>query len=101
MFLKLKREIEEKDAEISEVSQKLESAEAECNEHRKSLSAFEEKITELKSQKEKFEAENIKLNEDARNSQHRLFELQAKVIDSEVEIARLKKEQLGPIVKKR
>ena len=101
MFLKLKREIEEKEAKINEVSHELEKVKDECEEQTKALSEFEEKIAELKIQKEKFEAENNKLNEEARTSQHRLFELQAKVIDSEVEIARLKKEQVGPIVKRR
>ena len=101
MFLKLKRYIEEKEATIKDITQKLESAESECSVQKTDLSQLREEMAELKTIKEKITAENEKLNEDARYSQHRLFELQAKVIDSEVEIARLKKEQLGPIVKKR
>jgi hypothetical protein len=30
-----------------------------------------------------------------------VFELQAKIIDTEIEVAKIKKEQVGPIVKRR
>lgn len=55
----------------------------------------------LSKEKEELTNENDKLNQEARTFHNRLFELQAEIINKEIEIARAKKEQVGPIVKKK
>ncbi|NOW54443.1 uncharacterized protein YlxW (UPF0749 family) [Clostridium saccharobutylicum] len=55
----------------------------------------------LEKEKEALSSENEKLNDESRKSKHKLFELQAKVIDTEIEIAKIKKGQVGPIVRKK
>ena len=55
----------------------------------------------LIKEKEEITGENDKLNQESRTFQHKVFELQAKIIDTEIEVAKIKKEQVGPIVKRR
>ena len=87
MFLKLKREIEAKDIDLGN--------------SRESVENLQEKILALVKEKEELVNTNDKLDQESKTFQNRIFELQAKIIDTEIEIAKVKKEQVGPIVKKK
>ena len=91
-------ELEKKLKENSEILEKLE---LELNYKKKSLNELNEKINTLAKEKEELAKDNNKMNEESRISQHKLFEVQAKLIDTQIEIAKLKKQQIGPISKKR
>ena len=94
IFLYLKRQIEAKEKDLKSINQQLENG-------KESINELEGKISLLVKEKEEITGENNKLNQESRTYQHKVFELQAKIIDTEIEVAKIKKEQVGPIVKKR
>ena len=107
MFLKLKREIEEKEMIIKDTTNqidllkddynncvdKINKYEVELANSKDSVEELNETILRLEEEKEKVLNENNALIEDSKSFQHRMFELQAKVIDAEIELAKAKKEQ--------
>ncbi|MEO2682695.1 cell division protein ZapA, partial [Clostridium butyricum] len=114
IFLKLKREIEEKEKRIKDTGNeivqikedynncllKINKYEIEIANNRESIDDLNNRILGLEKEKTQILSEKDELIEDSKSFQHRLFELQAKVIDAEIELAKAKKEQLGPIVTK-
>ena len=66
---------------------------------KESIDDLEDKISILVKEKENISSENDKLNADSRLFKYKVFELQAKIIDTEIEVAKVKNKQIGPIVK--
>ena len=62
---------------------------------------LENHISALERKKEELTSENDRMTEEAKGFQHKYFELQAKLIDAEVEIAKAKNQYVGPALRKR
>ena len=81
--------------------EKINQYEIELANSKDSIEEIRNKVSQLEEEKEGLSNKNNTLVEEAKSFQSKLFELQAKVIDAEVELAKAKKEQLGPVVLKR
>ena len=98
---RLEKELEDKEGIFLKLKREIEAKEKDLNTSKVSIDDLQGKMSTLAKEKEELANENDKLNQEARTFHNRLFELQAEIINKEIEIARAKKEQVGPIVKKK
>mgnify|MGYP001419065042 FL=1 len=87
IFLRLSNTIDTKEAQLKNLKEELDEKRT--------------KINSIEIEMEKISKENQKMHEESKHYESKYFELQAKVIDAQIEVAKVKKEQIGPIAKKR